>query len=125
MSVNTTLILINAVVFLVDVFLQFALDATISALDSNLFTQPQYFWQLLTYGFVHDTASVRHVLFNMFALWLFRPRCRNDLRQAAVFAVVSFAGRAVGAGVAVDYFGRSAGRLEGNQAQCSSVRRAR
>ncbi|MEX2138432.1 MAG: rhomboid family intramembrane serine protease [Pirellulales bacterium] len=70
MSVTTTLILINAVVFVADVFSDGRLSSAL-ALDWALFRYPQYFWQLLTYGFAHDPFSVRHVLFNMFFLWLF------------------------------------------------------
>jgi len=28
-------------------------------------------WQLLTYGFMHDTNGFSHILFNMFGLWMF------------------------------------------------------
>lgn len=28
-------------------------------------------WQLLSYGFLHDLRSLSHLLFNMFALWMF------------------------------------------------------
>ena len=28
-------------------------------------------WQLLTYGFLHDTQSILHIAFNMFMLWMF------------------------------------------------------
>lgn len=28
-------------------------------------------WQLITYGFLHDTVNFAHILFNMFALWMF------------------------------------------------------
>ena len=28
-------------------------------------------WQLVTYGFLHSTAGFGHILFNMFALWMF------------------------------------------------------
>ena len=28
-------------------------------------------WQLLTYGFLHDPRGFTHILFNMFALWMF------------------------------------------------------
>ena len=32
----------------------------------------QFFpWQLLTYGFMHDTYGLAHILFNMFGLWMF------------------------------------------------------
>ncbi len=29
------------------------------------------FWRLLTYSFLHDPNSFYHILFNMWALWLF------------------------------------------------------
>jgi len=28
-------------------------------------------WQLITYGFLHDTGSIYHILFNMYGLWMF------------------------------------------------------
>jgi membrane associated rhomboid family serine protease len=28
-------------------------------------------WQLLTYGFMHDTRSLMHIIFNMLMLWMF------------------------------------------------------
>jgi membrane associated rhomboid family serine protease len=70
MSATTTLILINAVLFLVDVFSEWGLINYLG-LWSDMFSHPQYFWQLLTCGFIHDTSNVRHVLFNMIALWIF------------------------------------------------------
>jgi membrane associated rhomboid family serine protease len=70
MSATTALILINAVVFLIDVFAEWHLSDYFG-LRSDMFTHPQYFWQLLTCGFIHDTSSVRHLLFNMIALWIF------------------------------------------------------
>jgi membrane associated rhomboid family serine protease len=54
----------------VDVFSDARLSTRLG-LHSDLFERPQYFWQLLTYGFVHDPSSVRHILFNMFTLWFF------------------------------------------------------
>lgn len=30
-----------------------------------------YFWQLITYQFIHDTSSIFHIFFNLFALWMF------------------------------------------------------
>jgi membrane associated rhomboid family serine protease len=70
MSATTTLILINAAIFIADVFSDGRLTEHL-ALRWDVFTHPQYFWQVLTYGFAHDPNSVRHVLFNMFFLWLF------------------------------------------------------
>jgi membrane associated rhomboid family serine protease len=30
-----------------------------------------HFWQLVTYAFLHDTAQISHLLFNMLGLWMF------------------------------------------------------
>lgn len=30
-----------------------------------------YPWQLITYGFLHDTRGLAHIIFNMLALWMF------------------------------------------------------
>jgi len=32
---------------------------------------PFRFWQLLTYGFLHDINGLGHIFFNMFGLWMF------------------------------------------------------
>ena len=32
---------------------------------------PFRLWQLLTYGFLHDTNGLGHLFFNMFGLWMF------------------------------------------------------
>jgi len=33
---------------------------------------PPFFpWQLITYGFMHDTRSLMHIIFNMLMLWMF------------------------------------------------------
>lgn len=40
-------------------------------LPEDLPRQPQYFYTLLTYGFLHDPNSPWHLLFNMATLWFF------------------------------------------------------
>ena len=35
-------------------------------------------WQVLTYGFMHSTRDFGHILFNMFALWMFGVQLEND-----------------------------------------------
>ena len=40
-------------------------------MHSDLLHKPWQFYQLLTYGFVHDPHDLRHILFNMFFLWMF------------------------------------------------------
>lgn len=34
-------------------------------------------WQLVTYGFLHSTQSIWHLLMNMFALWMFGVQIEN------------------------------------------------
>lgn len=69
-SAVTDLILVNVGVFLLDIFFQGRL-ADALALQLNLFAEPWRFYELLTYGFVHDGRNLMHLFFNMFALWLF------------------------------------------------------
>jgi membrane associated rhomboid family serine protease len=47
----------------------FALQPLVSP-PSYLFP-PFMPWQLVTYGFMHDTRSLMHILFNMLMLWMF------------------------------------------------------
>ena len=65
------LVLINAVVFLAELFfrdqgidLAYSLAAHVGTLK-----HPLYWWQFVTYGFAHDTRSLQHILFNMLTLW--------------------------------------------------------
>lgn len=73
-SVVTNLIVINVVIFLLDVIGRsngsFALSDWL-ALQPDLVHHPWRFWQLVTYGFVHDPNNIGHVLLNMFVLWMF------------------------------------------------------
>ena len=46
---------------------------------SGHFTPADFWpWQLVTYGFLHSTASITHILFNMFALWMFGIQLENE-----------------------------------------------
>ncbi len=55
------------------------------------------FWQLLTYGFLHDINGLGHIFFNMFALWMFG----RDLAQmmGAQRFLIYFLTCVVGAGI--------------------------
>jgi membrane associated rhomboid family serine protease len=44
---------------------------TMFAMHESWFTRP---WQLLTYGFLHSTRDMWHLLMNMFVLWMFGQR---------------------------------------------------
>ncbi len=70
MSVVSTLILVNAVVFLVDVFSDGRLSSGLG-LQANIPVEPWKIWQLVSYGFAHDHHRIWHILGNMFFLWLF------------------------------------------------------
>jgi membrane associated rhomboid family serine protease len=69
-SMVINLILLNVVIYVVDVLASGQIGAKL-ALQSDLATHPWKFWQLLSYGFIHDQSTVAHVLFNMFGLWVF------------------------------------------------------
>lgn len=68
-SAVVVLIAINAAVFAAELlFARQGLVYRLSAHPSTL-VQPLYWWQFLTYGFVHDPDTIAHILFNMMALW--------------------------------------------------------
>jgi membrane associated rhomboid family serine protease len=76
-SAVTTLIVINVAVAVVGFFLQTNPVTHRNwlteylALQPDLFHNPWNFWQLLTYGFVHDQGDIWHLAFNMLGLWIF------------------------------------------------------
>lgn len=41
------------------------------SLESNWWREPWKFYQLLTYGFLHDPDGIEHILINMIVLWMF------------------------------------------------------
>lgn len=62
------LIIVNAVVFLIDLLSSRALVPYLAVAPFLSFETP-WFWQLFTYQFMH--GNFMHILFNMFALWMF------------------------------------------------------
>ena len=75
-----TLVIINVTVFLFQVFFinTFSVGSVplakyfidyfyLHPLESDGF----YIWQLITYQFIHDSTSIFHIFFNLFALWMF------------------------------------------------------
>ncbi len=69
------ILIINALVFGLQ---QFAPQFTFKFLALQpLVSPPGYItpsfipWQLVTYGFVHSTSSLMHIIFNMLMLWMF------------------------------------------------------
>jgi membrane associated rhomboid family serine protease len=57
-------------IFVADLFLQGELSRYF-ALRSDLASRPWQAYQLLTYGFLHDTHNLVHIVSNMLGLWFF------------------------------------------------------
>lgn len=61
----------------------FLLQKAVPAVTSELAFVPAYVlvrpWTLLTYMFTHSPAGISHILFNMFALYIFGPRVEARL----------------------------------------------
>jgi len=73
----TNLVIITGVLYIADIFLPLLVDVgehwlmkTMSASPNSL-AKPYLAWQLLTYGFAHSYDDKWHIIWNMFALWMF------------------------------------------------------
>lgn len=98
LSATNKLIIVTVVVYLVDLFFggpehkvtEFLL------LRADVWSQPWNYFQFLTYGFVHSTADIKHILFNMIALWVFGRMVEERLGSAFLvrfyLAAIVFAG---------------------------------
>jgi membrane associated rhomboid family serine protease len=84
----TRLIVANIVVFLLQI--TFPIVTPLLALvPAHLLQQP---WTLVTYMFAHSTAGYSHLLFNMFALYLFGPRVEQRLSGATFIRLYLLSG---------------------------------
>ena len=79
LTLTTKLVLINVVVYLLQ--LSFAGFTEQFLLMSDWFQQPWQAYRLLTYGFLHDTESINHILMNMFVLWMFGRQLERKYGQ--------------------------------------------
>src|SRR6185295_20138825 len=71
------LVFLNVGIFLADaIFLDGKLSRWMS-LKSDFFSHPWTIWELVTYGFAHDTSSVWHVGGNMLVLFI----CGRDVEN--------------------------------------------
>ncbi|MFP6666987.1 MAG: rhomboid family intramembrane serine protease [Pirellulales bacterium] len=80
----TNLVIINAVVFLVDIILfrpNYGLSRFLS-LQYGLFVDHWKVWESLTYGFAHSPNKPLHILFNMFVLWFFGREIEDMLGRS-------------------------------------------
>jgi len=74
-SMVIKLVIVTAVVYVVQLLFQQPdgsnpINALFS-LQEDWYRRPWKVFQLLTYGFLHDTRSMWHILGNMFVLWMF------------------------------------------------------
>ncbi|MFH0975068.1 MAG: rhomboid family intramembrane serine protease [Spirochaetota bacterium] len=80
------LLILNIVIFVIQFFAeQYRMSYTVHGVDTQgpsvltfymglipaLVADKGYVWQILTYMFLHDTTSIVHILFNMYALLIF------------------------------------------------------
>lgn len=74
-STTVTLIVITVVIFFVDMILvdreRGSLLSPWLHVDAGTLVRPWMWWQLLTYGFLHNVNDIWHVAFNMFGLYIF------------------------------------------------------
>jgi membrane associated rhomboid family serine protease len=76
-NITITLVVINAVLFFIDMIFFVDPASGRSALtdwlsvDAETLLRPWLWWQFLSYGFMHDSRGIGHILFNMFGLFVF------------------------------------------------------
>ena len=72
------LIIINALVWLAQITIGKDLLSIEDLFALHHFSSVNYhFWQFITYMFLHSSDSFFHILFNMFALWMFGSTLEN------------------------------------------------
>lgn len=79
-SMVTTLIIVNAAVYIAN-FLFTAGSGALSnalALHADTILQPTRWWQFVTYGFTHDPDGLTHILFNMLSLYFLGRSVEED-----------------------------------------------
>ena len=116
-SMVVNLILFNVAFWVADLISGGQISKFFS-LKPDLFEKHWQFWQLLTYGFMHDPDDLRHILFNMFGLWLFgtdleaiygRAEFLRIYLSTIVFAGLVWVGVSAAAGSQIPLIGASGG----------------
>ena len=74
----TRLLIANIIVFFVQITFP-PVTNYLSLVPALLLERP---WTILTYMFAHSRSGISHILFNMFALYLFGPRVEQRLGSA-------------------------------------------
>ena len=86
-SMTVILIAVTFAFFVVDLFLPSTLEGESSlswmgrylSVNQDTMLKPWMWWKCLTYGFVHDSNSIMHLAFNMFALFVFGRKVEEAL----------------------------------------------
>jgi membrane associated rhomboid family serine protease len=78
-SMVINLILINVAVYVGEIFFQNLQLDRLLGVEADVWRTPWNAWKLLTYGFTHSPVDVFHILFNMYALWLFGQELESTL----------------------------------------------
>lgn len=91
-SQSGTMLLVytNVAIFLADYLFQLNLIETLGVRNETLF-KPFLWFQYLTYGFLHSTTTIWHIVMNMFVLWMF-GRMVEDRYGKAEFLRIYFIG---------------------------------
>ncbi|RCS47689.1 rhomboid family intramembrane serine protease [Bremerella cremea] len=87
-SATMLLVYANVGIFLIDWVFQLELINTFGVHADTLY-EPKLWYQFLTYGFLHYTKTVWHILMNMFVLWMF-GRFVEDRYGKAEFLKIYF-----------------------------------
>lgn len=77
-------------VFLLQLFLPLESAFALWPIDDSPYLPRFHVWQLVTYAFLHDTGNYAHILFNMFALYMFGPEIERLIgsRRFSVYYLV-------------------------------------
>ena len=78
-NVVLVLIAVNLLVYLAEMFLQRFPVVFFLSMNPVLVIRRGWIWQFLTYMFVHDPRSFSHILFNMFALFIFGRQVERQM----------------------------------------------
>jgi len=91
------LIIINALVWLAQITVGKDLLSIEDLFALHHFSSVHYhFWQFITYMFLHSSDSFFHILFNMFALWMFGSTLENLWGPARFLAFYMVCGLGAG-----------------------------
>ena len=74
-----TLIGLNILVYLAELFLKNVPVIQGLSMIPILVIRRGWIWQFITYMFVHDPSSISHLVFNMFALFIFGRQVENRM----------------------------------------------